>query len=188
MSAEWESFSPKHLSSVDRCRSSAHLGNSEAEAVCVTPPVWIHVIDEERSWNWMVGVLSPQVLLLDLPAPAPNPTEKLLIDLTNTPDLIRKSTKSCTETQVSQVQWATGNIPEPHMSHGGTMIKHSVSEDGRLHFDWNWLAVWSFWYLERTKLKRLTFSFCVCFFPSWLIWVLHSSSGVQTASMRTTRL
>ncbi|XP_011471173.1 G2 and S phase-expressed protein 1 isoform X2 [Oryzias latipes] len=41
-----------------------------------------------------------EVLLLDLPAPAPNPTEKLLIDLTNTPDLIRKSTKSCTETQL----------------------------------------------------------------------------------------
>uniref|UniRef100_A0A3B3BJA6 G2 and S phase-expressed protein 1-like n=1 Tax=Oryzias melastigma TaxID=30732 RepID=A0A3B3BJA6_ORYME len=42
-----------------------------------------------------------EVLLLDLPAPAQNPPEKLLIDLTNTPDLICRSTKSGTETQVS---------------------------------------------------------------------------------------
>ncbi|KAM8861198.1 G2 and S phase-expressed protein 1 [Synchiropus picturatus] len=35
-----------------------------------------------------------EVLLLDLPAPTPQPQEKLLIDLTNTPDLIRTSIKS----------------------------------------------------------------------------------------------
>ncbi|KAG7214421.1 hypothetical protein INR49_006378 [Caranx melampygus] len=43
---------------------------------------------------------APEVLLLDLPAPALQPQEKLLIDLTNTPDLIRTSTKSCTTTQL----------------------------------------------------------------------------------------
>ncbi|KAM6937000.1 G2 and S phase-expressed protein 1 [Xenentodon cancila] len=40
-----------------------------------------------------------EVLLLDLPAPALQPQEKLLIDLTNTPDLIRTSAKSCTSAQ-----------------------------------------------------------------------------------------
>ncbi|RVE71316.1 hypothetical protein OJAV_G00050540 [Oryzias javanicus] len=43
---------------------------------------------------------TPEVLLLDLPAPARNPPEKLLIDLTNTPDLICRSTKSATDTQL----------------------------------------------------------------------------------------
>ncbi|XP_039987865.1 G2 and S phase-expressed protein 1 isoform X2 [Xiphias gladius] len=41
-----------------------------------------------------------EVLLLDLPAPTLQPQEKLLIDLTNTPDLIRTSSKSCTNTQL----------------------------------------------------------------------------------------
>ncbi|XP_068168915.1 G2 and S phase-expressed protein 1 isoform X2 [Antennarius striatus] len=41
-----------------------------------------------------------EVLLLDLPAPALQPQEKLLIDLTNTPDLIRTSNKSCTSSQL----------------------------------------------------------------------------------------
>ncbi|XP_071315030.1 G2 and S phase-expressed protein 1 isoform X2 [Trachinotus anak] len=41
-----------------------------------------------------------EVLLLDLPAPTLQPQEKLLIDLTNTPDLIRTSNKSCTTTQL----------------------------------------------------------------------------------------
>ncbi|XP_077373857.1 G2 and S phase-expressed protein 1 isoform X2 [Festucalex cinctus] len=37
-----------------------------------------------------------EVLLMDLPAPTPTPHEKLLIDLSNTPDLIRNSTaKNC---------------------------------------------------------------------------------------------
>ncbi|XP_029697591.1 G2 and S phase-expressed protein 1 isoform X1 [Takifugu rubripes] len=40
-----------------------------------------------------------EVLLLDLPAPTLQPQEKLLIDLTNTPNLIRTSNKSCTGTQ-----------------------------------------------------------------------------------------
>uniref|UniRef100_A0AAQ4Q8W3 G2 and S phase-expressed protein 1 N-terminal domain-containing protein n=1 Tax=Gasterosteus aculeatus aculeatus TaxID=481459 RepID=A0AAQ4Q8W3_GASAC len=39
----------------------------------------------------------PQVLLLDLPAPTPQPHEKLLIDLTNTPDLIRTSGTASTQ-------------------------------------------------------------------------------------------
>ncbi|XP_026168262.1 G2 and S phase-expressed protein 1 [Mastacembelus armatus] len=42
----------------------------------------------------------PEVLLMDLPAPALQPQEKLLIDLTNTPDLIRTSNKSCAATQL----------------------------------------------------------------------------------------
>ncbi|XP_061750306.1 G2 and S phase-expressed protein 1 [Nerophis ophidion] len=37
--------------------------------------------------------LIPEVLLLDLPAPSPRPHEKLLIDLRNTPDFIRTSSK-----------------------------------------------------------------------------------------------
>ncbi|XP_044048779.1 G2 and S phase-expressed protein 1 [Siniperca chuatsi] len=41
-----------------------------------------------------------EVLLLDLPAPTLQPQEKLLIDLTNTPDLIRTSNKTCTTTQL----------------------------------------------------------------------------------------
>ncbi|KAM6926052.1 G2 and S phase-expressed protein 1 [Lycodopsis pacificus] len=40
-----------------------------------------------------------EVLLLDLPAPTLHIQEKLLIDLTNTPDLIRTSGKTCTSTQ-----------------------------------------------------------------------------------------
>ncbi|XP_026222113.1 G2 and S phase-expressed protein 1-like isoform X2 [Anabas testudineus] len=41
-----------------------------------------------------------EVLLLDLPAPTLQPQEKLLIDLSNTPDLIRTSSKTCTTTQL----------------------------------------------------------------------------------------
>ncbi|XP_076589672.1 G2 and S phase-expressed protein 1 isoform X2 [Chaetodon auriga] len=41
-----------------------------------------------------------EVLLLDLPAPTLQPPEKLLIDLTNTPDLIRTSSKPCTTSQL----------------------------------------------------------------------------------------
>ncbi|XP_070827931.1 G2 and S phase-expressed protein 1 isoform X2 [Chaetodon trifascialis] len=41
-----------------------------------------------------------EVLLLDLPAPSLQPPEKLLIDLTNTPDLIRTSSKPCTTSQL----------------------------------------------------------------------------------------
>lgn len=44
---------------------------------------------------------SLQVLLLDLPAPILQPQEKLLIDLTNTPNLIRTSNKTCTTSQVT---------------------------------------------------------------------------------------
>ncbi|KAE8296643.1 G2 and S phase-expressed protein 1 [Larimichthys crocea] len=40
-----------------------------------------------------------EVLLLDLPAPSLQPQEKLLIDLTNTPNLIRTSNKICTTNQ-----------------------------------------------------------------------------------------
>ncbi|XP_039664988.1 G2 and S phase-expressed protein 1 isoform X2 [Perca fluviatilis] len=43
---------------------------------------------------------TPEVLLLDLPAPTLHPREKLLIDLTNTPDLIRTNSKTCTTTQL----------------------------------------------------------------------------------------
>eukprot|EP00064_Thunnus_orientalis_P023271 superscaffoldBa00008629_g23505 len=40
-----------------------------------------------------------EVLLFDLPAPTLQPQEKLLIDLTSTPNLIRTSNKTCTTTQ-----------------------------------------------------------------------------------------
>ncbi|TDH09859.1 hypothetical protein EPR50_G00091770 [Perca flavescens] len=43
---------------------------------------------------------TPEVLLLDLPAPTLHVREKLLIDLTNTPDLIRTNSKTCTTTQL----------------------------------------------------------------------------------------
>ncbi|KAM9854157.1 G2 and S phase-expressed protein 1 [Aulostomus maculatus] len=43
--------------------------------------------------------MTKEVLLLDLPAPTLQPQEKLLIDLTNTPDLIRTSGKTCTTSQ-----------------------------------------------------------------------------------------
>ncbi|KAM7415187.1 hypothetical protein PAMA_019825 [Pampus argenteus] len=42
-----------------------------------------------------------EVLLFDLPAPTLQPQEKLLIDLTSTPDLIRTSNKTCLTTQVT---------------------------------------------------------------------------------------
>ncbi|XP_042266819.1 mucin-5AC-like isoform X2 [Thunnus maccoyii] len=41
-----------------------------------------------------------EVLLFDLPAPTLQPQEKLLIDLTSTPNLIRTSNKTCTTTQL----------------------------------------------------------------------------------------
>ncbi|XP_060932312.1 G2 and S phase-expressed protein 1 [Limanda limanda] len=41
-----------------------------------------------------------EILLMDLPAPTLQPQEKLLIDLNNTPDLIRTNGKSCTTTQL----------------------------------------------------------------------------------------
>ncbi|XP_042266726.1 G2 and S phase-expressed protein 1 isoform X2 [Thunnus maccoyii] len=41
-----------------------------------------------------------EVLLVDLPPPALQPQEKLLIDLTNTPDPLRTSNKTCTTTQL----------------------------------------------------------------------------------------
>ncbi|XP_054632683.1 G2 and S phase-expressed protein 1 isoform X2 [Dunckerocampus dactyliophorus] len=44
--------------------------------------------------------LIPEVLLLDLPAPTLQPHEKLLIDLSNTPDLIRTGGKCSTSTQL----------------------------------------------------------------------------------------
>ncbi|KAI3370586.1 hypothetical protein L3Q82_007155 [Scortum barcoo] len=50
----------------------------------------------ERPCGWKHYAL--KVLLLDLPAPALQPQEKLLIDLTNTPNLIRTG-KTCTTTQ-----------------------------------------------------------------------------------------
>ncbi|XP_077566515.1 uncharacterized protein LOC144184190 isoform X1 [Stigmatopora nigra] len=40
-----------------------------------------------------------EVLLLDLPVLKPQPVEKLLIDLRNTPDLIRNNSKTCAGTQ-----------------------------------------------------------------------------------------
>nr|XP_019934987.1 PREDICTED: G2 and S phase-expressed protein 1 isoform X1 [Paralichthys olivaceus]XP_019934988.1 PREDICTED: G2 and S phase-expressed protein 1 isoform X1 [Paralichthys olivaceus] len=45
------------------------------------------------------NVKAQEVLLLDLPAPTLQPQEKLLIDLTNTPDLIRTTGKTCTTNQ-----------------------------------------------------------------------------------------
>lgn len=56
------------------------------------------------------SLFSLQVLLFDLPAPTLQPQEKLLIDLTNTPDLIRTITKSCTATQVTAA--SPGSIHE----------------------------------------------------------------------------
>ncbi|XP_030587728.1 G2 and S phase-expressed protein 1 isoform X2 [Archocentrus centrarchus] len=41
-----------------------------------------------------------EVLLVDLPPPTLSPQEKLLIDLTNTPDLIRTNNKTCNGTQL----------------------------------------------------------------------------------------
>uniref|UniRef100_A0A1A7WYQ5 G-2 and S-phase expressed 1 n=2 Tax=Iconisemion striatum TaxID=60296 RepID=A0A1A7WYQ5_9TELE len=41
-----------------------------------------------------------EVLLLDLSPPSLQPQEKLLIDLTNTPELVRTTEKSCTATQL----------------------------------------------------------------------------------------
>uniref|UniRef100_A0A3Q4H8T7 G2 and S phase-expressed protein 1 N-terminal domain-containing protein n=1 Tax=Neolamprologus brichardi TaxID=32507 RepID=A0A3Q4H8T7_NEOBR len=46
------------------------------------------------------SVFFPQVLLLDLPPPTLPPQEKLLIDLTNTPDLIRTNNKTCSAAQL----------------------------------------------------------------------------------------
>ncbi|XP_040894580.1 G2 and S phase-expressed protein 1 isoform X2 [Toxotes jaculatrix] len=65
------------------------LGQSEP----VSNLIELETIEESNS-------KTQEVLLLDLPAPALQPQEKLLIDLTNTPDLIRTSSKACTTTQL----------------------------------------------------------------------------------------
>ncbi|KAI4800735.1 hypothetical protein KUCAC02_007111 [Chaenocephalus aceratus] len=45
-----------------------------------------------------------EFLLLDLPAPTLLPQEKMLIDLSNTPELIRTSSKSCSNSQTGRLQ------------------------------------------------------------------------------------
>ncbi|PWA30414.1 hypothetical protein CCH79_00017660, partial [Gambusia affinis] len=66
-----------------------------ASTVSETDPNPVGLEEMEES-----GATTQEVLLLDLPTPSLQPQEKLLIDLANTPDLIRTSNKSCTTTQL----------------------------------------------------------------------------------------
>ncbi|KAI3370585.1 hypothetical protein L3Q82_007154 [Scortum barcoo] len=72
-----------------------------------------------------------EVLLLDLPAPALQPQEKLLIDLTNTPNLIRTG-KTCTTTQQlidlssPLIKWS----PEDKRENNAPLINLTYSRGG----------------------------------------------------------
>ncbi|KAK1888179.1 G2 and S phase-expressed protein 1, partial [Dissostichus eleginoides] len=60
-----------------------------------------------------------EFLLLDLPAPTLLPQEKMLIDLSNTPDLIRTSSKSCSNSQLIDltsplIKWSPEDKRENH--------------------------------------------------------------------------
>ncbi|XP_032403809.1 G2 and S phase-expressed protein 1 isoform X2 [Xiphophorus hellerii] len=66
-----------------------------ASTVSETVPNPVELEETEES-----AATTQEVLLLDLPPPSLQPQEKLLIDLANTPDLIRTSSKSCTTTQL----------------------------------------------------------------------------------------
>ncbi|XP_041852098.1 G2 and S phase-expressed protein 1 isoform X2 [Melanotaenia boesemani] len=70
-----------------------HEALTESEAVPTTSLVKVEATEVTTS-------KTREVLLLDLPVPTPQPQEKLLIDLTNTPDLIRTSNKNCTTSQL----------------------------------------------------------------------------------------
>ncbi|XP_014897789.1 G2 and S phase-expressed protein 1 isoform X2 [Poecilia latipinna] len=66
-----------------------------ASTVSETVPNTVELEETEESTT-----TTQEVLLLDLPPPSLQPQEKLLIDLANTPDLIRTSSNSCTTTQL----------------------------------------------------------------------------------------
>ncbi|KAK5901704.1 hypothetical protein CesoFtcFv8_007038 [Champsocephalus esox] len=60
-----------------------------------------------------------EFLLLDLPAPTLLPQEKMLIDLSNTPELIRTSSKSCSNSQLIDltsplIKWSPEDKRENH--------------------------------------------------------------------------
>ncbi|KAL3044483.1 hypothetical protein OYC64_012890 [Pagothenia borchgrevinki] len=60
-----------------------------------------------------------EFLLLDLPVPTLLPQEKMLIDLSNTPDLIRTSSKSCSNSQLIDltsplIKWSPEDKRENH--------------------------------------------------------------------------
>ncbi|MEQ2166247.1 hypothetical protein GOODEAATRI_025939, partial [Goodea atripinnis] len=63
-----------------------------SETVPNSNPIELEMTEES-------AVKTQEVLLLDLPPPALQPQEKLLIDLANTPNLIGTNSKSCTTTQ-----------------------------------------------------------------------------------------
>ncbi|XP_061678760.1 G2 and S phase-expressed protein 1 [Syngnathoides biaculeatus] len=71
--------------------------------------------------------IQTEVLLLDLPAPSPPAHEKLLIDLINTPDLIRNRTKNCAAVQhlidlsSPLIKWS----PEDKKENGALLINLS---------------------------------------------------------------
>ncbi|MEQ2294558.1 hypothetical protein AMECASPLE_005159 [Ameca splendens] len=64
-----------------------------SETVPNSNPIELEMTEES-------AVKTQEVLLLDLPPPALQPQEKLLIDLANTPNLIGTKSKSCTTTQL----------------------------------------------------------------------------------------
>ncbi|KAM4733534.1 G2 and S phase-expressed protein 1 [Anableps anableps] len=73
---------------------STDLGASTvSEKVPTADPIELEKTEESAA-------KTQEVLLLDLPPPTLQPQEKLLIDLANTPDLIRTNSKSCTTTQL----------------------------------------------------------------------------------------
>ncbi|XP_054878705.1 G2 and S phase-expressed protein 1 isoform X2 [Poeciliopsis prolifica] len=80
---------PETVSPETKQTQNTDLGMSKT----VSYPVELEETEESAA-------TTQEVLLLDLPPPSLQPQEKLLIDLANTPDLIRTSSKSCTTTQL----------------------------------------------------------------------------------------
>ncbi|XP_008276214.1 G2 and S phase-expressed protein 1 isoform X3 [Stegastes partitus] len=83
---------PSNTQQPDQSESMDPEAPSQSESVPSRNLMELETSEESNS-------KTQEVLLLDLPPPTLQPQEKLLIDLTNTPDLIRTSSKSCTTTQ-----------------------------------------------------------------------------------------
>ncbi|MEQ2217664.1 hypothetical protein XENOCAPTIV_018185, partial [Xenoophorus captivus] len=80
-----------------------------SETVPNSNPIELEMTEES-------AVKTQEVLLLDLPPPALQPQEKLLIDLANTPNLIGTKSKSCTTTQVTHLSPATFTVGSLNIS------------------------------------------------------------------------
>ncbi|KAF7666896.1 hypothetical protein LDENG_00088490 [Lucifuga dentata] len=88
------STSPSTTAQLDQSESTDSGKQSPDKAETDRNLIELHSTEEITKTKEMIDVL-----LLDLPAPTVQPQEKLLIDLTNTPDFIRTNNKTCTAAQ-----------------------------------------------------------------------------------------